>query len=207
MLLGRTLNNKEYLIQILLKLRSIGIKNEKILQAIEKTPPHFYYNLLDIDDSIKKINIDEVLEIAKLLQLSLNVNYKYENLLVFGFKYGWLLVLLTNFCKRVYGICNIDDHKKKLEYFFLNNNYKNIYLCSGENILPWNKVAPFDLIYIFSTSKFSTNDVTNQLSNKGQAFIPSKKKNYKFNMISVNKENFVSNQASDYHLLNRSNLI
>ena len=28
---GRTLNNKEYLIQILLKLRSIGIKNDKIL--------------------------------------------------------------------------------------------------------------------------------------------------------------------------------
>ncbi len=207
MLLGRTLNNKEYLIQILLKLRSIGIKNEKILQAIEKTPPHFYYNISDIDDSITKFNIDEVLEIAKLLQLSLNVNYKYENLLVFGFKYGWLLVLLTNFCKRVYGICNSGNHKKKLEYFFLNNNYKNIYLYSGENILSWSKVAPFDLIYIFNTSKFSNNDVINQLSKKGQAFIPSTKKNNNFNMISINKENLVLNQACDYYLLNRSILI
>jgi len=39
------LNNQEYLIQILLKLRSIGIKNDKILGAIEKIPPHFYYNI------------------------------------------------------------------------------------------------------------------------------------------------------------------
>jgi len=39
------LNNQEYLIQILLKLRSIGIKNDKILEAIEKIPPHYYYNL------------------------------------------------------------------------------------------------------------------------------------------------------------------
>ena len=41
------MNNQEYLIQILLKLRSIGVKNDKILGAIEKIPPHFYYNLFN----------------------------------------------------------------------------------------------------------------------------------------------------------------
>ena len=123
------MNNKEYLIQILLKLRSIGIKNNRILGSIEKIPPHFYYNLLNSSEDIKNIDIDEVLEIAKLLQLSLNDNYKHENILLFGFKNGWLLLLLTNFCKRVYGICNSMAHKKKLEELFTNNNYKN------ENIL------------------------------------------------------------------------
>ena len=145
------MNNKEYLIQILLKLRSIGIKNDKILKAIEKIPPHFYYSFIKSDGIEKKINIDEVLEIAKLLELSLQLNCKNENVLLFGFKYGWLLTLLTNFCKRVYGISNSMMHKKRLENFFLNNNYKNIYLCYGDDILCWSKVAPFDLVFIFVT--------------------------------------------------------
>ena len=112
------MNNQEYLIQILLKLRSIGIKNDKILGAIEKIPPHFYYNIFNPGKDINKIDIDEVLEIAKLLQLSLKDNYKNENILLLGFKSGWLLLLLTNFCKRVYGICNSMAQKKKLEEFF-----------------------------------------------------------------------------------------
>ena len=74
------MNNQEYLIQILLKLRSVGVKNDKILGAIEKIPPHFYYNLFNSSKDIKKIDIDEVLEIAKLLQLSLKDNYKNENI-------------------------------------------------------------------------------------------------------------------------------
>ena len=112
------MNNQEYLIQILLKLRSIGIKNDKILGAIEKIPPHFYYNLFNPSNDIKKIDIDEVLEIAKLLQLSLKDNFKNENILLLGLKSGWLLLLLTNFCKRVYGICNSMEQKKKTRRIF-----------------------------------------------------------------------------------------
>ena len=201
------MNNKEYLIQILLKLRSIGIKNNRILGSIEKTPPHFYYNLLNSSEDIKNIEIEEVLEIAKLLQLSLNDNYKHENILLFGFKNGWLLLLLTNFCKRVYGICNSMAHKKKLEELFTNNNYKNIYLCYGENILSWDRVAPFDLIFIFKKNDFSFADVISQLSNNGQAFIPSVTNSDKISMISIDKNNFKANQNCNFNLLNNSNLI
>ena len=201
------MNNQEYLIQILLKLRSIGIKNDKVLGAIEKIPPHFYYNLFNPNNDIKKINIDEVLEIAKLLQLSLKDNYKNENILLLGFKSGWLLLLLTNFCKRVYGICSSIIHKRKLEEFFLNNNYNNIYLCQGENILSWSKVAPFDLIFIFEKNEFPFADIVSQLSKKGQGIIPSISENNKLSMIRIDKENFKANQDCNYKLLINSDLI
>ena len=200
------MNNREYLIHILLRLRGIGIKNEKILQAVEKVPPHFYYSLYNFNEVTKRINIEEVLEIAKLLQLSINLNYKYENVLLFGFKYGWLLVLLANFCKRVYGICNSELHKKKLEFFFFNNNFKNIYLCKGENIISWRKVAPFDLVFILNRDSFSINSVAKQLSDKGMAFMPNIK-NKNINMISINKEKFILNQSCNFDLLSRSDLI
>ena len=201
------MNNQEYLIQILLKLRSIGIKNDKILGAIEKIPPHFYYNIFNPGKDINKIDIDEVLEIAKLLQLSLKDNYKNENILLQGVKSGWLLLLLTNFCKRVYGICKSTAHKKKLEQFFLNNNYKNIYLCHGENILSWSRVAPFDLIFIFEKNDFLLADIISQLSNKGQGIIPSISDNNKISIIRVDNENVKANHARNYDLLINSDLI
>ena len=201
------MNNQEYLIQILLKLRSIGIKNDKILGAIEKIPPHFYYNLFNPSNDIKKIDIDEVLEIAKLLQLSLKDNFKKENILLLGLKSGWLLLLLTNFCKRVYGICNSMAQKKKLEEFFFNNNYKNIYLSYGENIRLWSRVAPFDLIFIFEKNDFSFADIISQLSFKGQGIIPSISENNKVSMIIINKENIKANQNCNCDLLINSDLI
>ena len=201
------MNNQEYLIQILLKLRSIGIKNDEILGAIEIIPPHFYYNLFNASKDSKKIDIDEVLEIAKLLQLSLKDDYKNENILLLGFKSGWLLLLLTNFCKRVYGICSSITHKKKLEEFFLNNDYKNIYLCQGENILSWNKVAPFDLIFIFKKNDFPFADIVNQLSNKGHGIIPSMSENSKISMVRIDKENIKANQNFNCSLLINSDLI
>ena len=201
------MNNKEYLIQILLKLRSIGIKSDKILGAIEKVPPHFYYNLFNSSKDLKKINIDEVLEIAKLLQLSLKDNYKNENILLLGFKSGWLLLLLTNFCKRVYGICNSMEHKKKLEEFFLNNNFKNIYLCYGKNILSWSRVAPFDLIFIFEKNDFSITDIISQLSIKGKGIIPSISANNKISMIRIDKANLKADQNCNSDLLINSDLI
>ena len=201
------MNNQQYLIQILLKLRSIGIKNEKILEAIEKIPPHYYYNIFNPSKDIKKIDIYEVLEIAKLLQVSLKDNYKNENILLLGSKSGWLLLLLTNFCKRVYGICKSMSHKKKLEEFFLKNNYKNIYLCYGENILSWSRVAPFDLIFIFEKNEFPFADVVSQLSKNGQGIIPNISNNNKMNMIRIDKENFKTNQNYNCNLLINSDLI
>ena len=201
------MNNQEYLIQILLKLRSIGIKNDKILGAIEKIPPHFYFNLFNPSNDIKKININEVLEIAKLLQISLQNNYKNENILLLGFKSGWLLLLLTYFCKRVYGICNSMAHKKKLEEFFLNNDYKNIYLCHGENILSWRRVAPFDLIFVFEKNDFSLTDIISQLSCKGQGIIPSISENNKISMIRIDKEKLKAYQNCNCDLLINSELI
>ena len=49
------MNNQEYLIQILLKLRSIGIKNDEVLAAIEKTPPHFIIIFLIQARILKKL--------------------------------------------------------------------------------------------------------------------------------------------------------
>ena len=201
------MNNKEYLIHILLKLRSIGIKNEKILKVIEKIPPHYYSNIFHGSNIIYKVDIAEVVEIVKLLELSLRVNSKLENVLLLGFKNGWFIVLLANFCKRIYGICNNTSQKKKLELFFLKNNYSNIYLSNGENISSWNKVAPFDLIFCLNINSYSINDIVNLLSKSGIAILPILSKSNAMEIISVDKNNFTFKQNCNFDLLNKSNLL
>ena len=51
------MNNKEYLIQILLKLRSVGVKNDKILGAIEKIKNKKKKNLLLISGINEGVNL------------------------------------------------------------------------------------------------------------------------------------------------------
>ena len=99
------------------------------------------------------------------------------------------------------------EHKKKLEEFFLNNNFKNIYLCYGENILSWRRVAPFDLIFIFEKNNFSITDIISQLSIKGKGIIPSISANNKISMIRIDKANLKTNQNCNSDLLINSDLI
>lgn len=201
------MNNREYLIHILLKLRSIGIKDEKILKAIEKTPPHYYSNIFQGSNVIYKVDIEEVVEIVKILEISLYVNSQLENVLISGFKHGWLLVLLANFSKRIYGVCKNMSQKKKLELFLLNNNYSNIYLNNGEKLSSWNKVAPFDLIFCLNIQSFSINDIVNLLSKNGIAILPRLSKSNAIEIISIDKKNFVFKRNCDFNLLSKSDLI
>ena len=95
-----------------------------------------------------------------------------------------------------------DNENDKVKY-----NYKNIFLCHSRDIFSWNKVAPFDLIFLLNYNSFSTKDVINQLSNKGQAFLPNFKQNNNINMIRVNKQNIKLAQNCRFDILNKSDLI
>ena len=151
------MNNREYLIQILLKLRSTGIKNDGVLKAIEKLPPHYYLSLFKEEKVSIDINIKELIEITKIIETILIHNNKSENILLYGFHSGWSLVLLKNFCKRIYGISRSKKQKKKIEDLLFRKSYNNIFLNTGTDILCWKKVAPFDIILSYDINSFILN--------------------------------------------------
>jgi len=180
------LNNKELLIQILLELRSNGIKNNDLLKIIERIPPHYYLNLFSQKSTKTKIIFNELIVIAKLIELVLSFNIKLENIFIIGFQKGWTLALFSNFAKRVYGSCSNLIQKNLLEDIFLRNNLKNIYLNKENSIKSWIKVAPFDLIITFKNTDDLDNIVSNLLSKAGIAIIP-KFKNNRVKIIRTNK--------------------
>ena len=74
------MNNREFLIHILLELRSSGIKNQSILKIIESIPPHYYLSFYEKKKHIKiNFTINELIQIVKILELAFLKNIKYEN--------------------------------------------------------------------------------------------------------------------------------
>ena len=201
------MKNRELLIEILLKLRSIGFKNYSILEAIERIPPHYYIDLFENQTEEKKFYIRELIEISKLLEIVLNHNRKLNNILLYGFKDGWLIALLTKFCKRIYGVCQNEKQKKILEEIDIFKKHKNIYLNIGTSIFSWKKVAPFDFILSLDSSKLCSDEVTNCLSLKGLAIIPKQKTSKVIEMVGITKNDACLKIDLKYEILNKSNLI
>ena len=105
------MNNRELLIQMILELRSNGIKNHNVLKAVEKCPPHYYMSFFKTNKK-NFFFINELVGITKILELALSNKKKLENILLVGFDKGWLLYLFSFFAKRfsslfLFGILHI----------------------------------------------------------------------------------------------------
>ena len=202
------MNNREFLIHILLELRSSGIKNQSILKIIESIPPHYYLSFYQKKKDFKlNSTINELIQIVKILELAFFKNIKYENILIVGIKKGWLLTLASKLCKRAYSICDNLSQKKKLENLFYSNNFKNIYLKSGKDFSAWKSVSPFDVIIYLKKNKFIPDVFQDYLSKNGIALFPNVLKDNNINLVKVNKELERSNTVIEYKFLEQSDLI
>ena len=198
------MNNREFLIHILLELRSSGIKNQSILKIIESIPPHYY---LSFYEKKKDFTINELIQIVKILELAFLNNIKYENILIIGIKKGWLLTLASKFCKRAYSVCDSLSQKKKLEDLFCNNNFKNIYLKVGKEHSAWKSVSPFDVIIYLKKNKFIPDVFKDYLSKNGVAIVLNVLKDDNINLVKINKKLERFNTVIEYKFIEKSDLI
>ena len=198
------MNNREFLIHILLELRSSGIKNQSILKIIESIPPHYY---LSFYEKNKGFTINELIQIVKILELAFLKNIKYENILIVGIKKGWLLTLASKFCKRAYSVCDSLSKKKKLENLFYSNNFKNIYLKVGKEYNEWKSVSPFDVIIYLKKNKFIPDIFQDYLSKNGIALVLNVLKDNNINLVKINKKLERFNTTIEYKFIEKSDLI
>ena len=202
------MNNREFLIHILLELRSSGIKSQSILKIIETIPPHYYLSFYEKKKDFKiNFTINELIQIVKILELAFLKNIKYENILIVGIKKGWLLTLASKFCKRAYSICDSLKQKKKLENLFYSNNFKNIYLKVGKEHSAWKSVSPFDVIIYLKNNKFIPDIFQDYLSKNGIAIFLNVLKDNNVNLVKINKKLERFNTAIEYKFIEKSDLI
>ena len=160
------------------KLVEKGIKDEKVLEAIAKTPRHSFMDASFEDwayiDKAFKIGrgqtISQPYTLAYQSQL-LNVQ-KGDKIMEIGTGSGYQAAVLANMGAKVFTVERIKSlhlgAKKRMQLF----NLKNVQLFYGDGIEGLPLFAPFDKILITAAVKKMPEKILDQLKNNGFLVAP-----------------------------------
>ena len=165
-------------INLILKLRTLGITNTKVLSILERIPrekfidKELYYkayqnNALPIDCNQ---TISQPAVVAKMTEL-LEPEDKCK-VLEIGTGSGYQTAILSKLFKRIY---TIERHKillDKAKKVFSDLKLNNIVLYYGDGLKGWPTNFFFERIIITAVSRTLPDKIINQLSNNGILILP-----------------------------------
>ena len=165
-------------INLILKLRKLGVTNHKVLSILEKIPRE---NFIDKELSYKAYQnnalpidcnqtISQPAVVAKMTELL--EPKKSINVLEIGTGSGYQTAILSKLFKRIY---SIERHKTLLEKAkkILNNlKINNIVFYHGDGIKGWPVNFLFERIIITAVAKNLPTKIIKQMSNGGILILP-----------------------------------
>lgn len=164
--------------QLVSSLREKGISNERVLQAINNVPRHFF-----LDSAFDKVAYeDRAFPIAESQTISQPYTVAYqtqlldpkqhEKILEIGTGSGYQAIILAEMGAKVFTIERqkklFDEHRK----FVLRDKYPNIkyFYCDGYEGLK--TFAPFDKVIVTAAAPFIPAKLVDQLKTGGKMVIP-----------------------------------
>ena len=182
-------------INLMLKLRKLGVTNHKILSTFEKIPREKF---IDKELSFKAYNnnalpidcnqtISQPAVVAKMTEiLEPNISSK---VLEIGTGSGYQTAVLSCLFKRIY---TIERHKllfQKAKKVMTNLNIKNVVFYHGDGLKGWPAKFLFERIIITAVAKILPNKIIEQLSDGGILVLPLTQKNEQYITKIVKKKN------------------
>jgi len=181
-------------INLLLKLRKLGVTNHQVLSILEKIPRekfidkelHFkayQNNALPIDCNQTISQPAVVAKMTELLEPKINLK-----VLEIGTGSGYQTAILSKLFKRIY---SIERHKQLLEKAkkrLKNLKINNIVLYYGDGIKGWPAKFLFERIIITAVSKTIPIKITEQLAEGGLLVLPLEYQGEQF-LTKVTKKN------------------
>jgi protein-L-isoaspartate(D-aspartate) O-methyltransferase len=164
--------------QLVNSLRQKGISDERVLEAINNIPRHFF-----LDSAFDKVAYDDkAFPIAEGQTISqpYTVAYQtqllevkpFEKVLEIGTGSGYQSIVLAEMSAQVYTIERqkklFDEHRK----FFLRNKYPNIKYFFGDGFEGLPTYGPFDKIIVTAAAPFLPPKLLEQLRVNGKMVIP-----------------------------------
>ena len=181
-------------INLILKLRKLGITNHRVLSILEKIPREQFIdkrlsykayknNALPIDCNQ---TISQPAVVAKMTELL--EPKKSFNVLEIGTGSGYQTAILSKLFKRIY---SIERHKtliEKAKKILSNLNINNIVFYYGDGMKGWPANFSFERIIITAVSKNLPRKIVNQLADEGILILPLEYKNEQY-ITKVTKKN------------------
>jgi len=169
-------------IQLIMSLRNQGVRDIRVLEAIEKVPRELFVESSFADQSYA----DQALPIAcgqtisqpfivGLMTDRLKVEARHK-VLEIGTGSGYQAAILSQLCRRVYTIERYRTLAKSAGAHFKELKISNITQTVGDGIKGWPRQAPFDRIIVTAAAKEIPPALIAQLAPDGIMVIPLEEK-------------------------------
>lgn len=164
--------------QLILELRSLGVKEQAVLNAIERVPREAFvpesFRARAYDNSALPIEsgqtISQPLIVAHMTE-ALEVTRRHR-VLEIGTGSGYQAAVLARLARRVYTIERIKSLLEEAERRFANLGITNIVARHGDGYRGWPEAAPFPRIMVTAGAREVPQALADQLEEGGIMVIP-----------------------------------
>lgn len=160
------------------QIRSRGIRDERVLRAMEKVPRHLFVDegLIDqaYNDSPLPIGEKQTISqpyIVALMTEALELTGR-EKVLELGTGSGYQAAILAELADRVFTIERIASLAQKARRLLESLHYYNVVIRVGDGTYGWREEAPFDAILVAAGSPSIPRTLMEQLAVGGRLVIP-----------------------------------
>lgn len=165
-------------IMVASQIRRRGIKDERVLAALEKVPRHLFvparYQRQAYSDEPLPIGMNQTISqpyiVAYMVdQLQLNGT---ERVLEIGAGSGYQTAVLAELSRRVFTIEIIPQLARQAKKIIAQLGYKNVEFRTGDGYLGWPEEAPFDAIIVSAAPLQIPPPLVEQLAPGGRMIVP-----------------------------------
>ena len=165
-------------IELIMALRNQGIRDQAILEAIERTPREMFlgpsFQPMAYADQALPIACGQTISqpyVVAFMTDRLKLNDR-SKVLEIGTGSGYQTAILSPLCRRVYTIERYRTLAKEAEERFKTLGLANITQMVGDGYKGWPKQAPFDRIIVTAAAKDVPKALADQLAIGGIMIIP-----------------------------------
>ena len=160
------------------QIRSRGVRDERVLRAMEKIPRHLFIDegLIDQAYNDNPLPIGEKQTISQpyivaLMTEALELKSR-EKVLELGTGSGYQAAILAELADRVFTIERIASLAQKARKLLESLNYYNVVIRVGDGTYGWREESPFDAIAVSAGSPSIPRMLVEQLAIGGRLVIP-----------------------------------
>jgi protein-L-isoaspartate(D-aspartate) O-methyltransferase len=180
-------------IGLIMQLRRRGIRDTKVLRAIELVPRELFVDEAFVAHAYQDIALP--IECGQTISQPYVVAFMTEKLglderhkvLEIGTGSGYQAAVLSHLCRRIYTVERWRELQKSAERRFARLGITNITTIIGDGWLGWPPQAPFDRIIVTAAAQEAPPALIDQLKVGGRMLIPLGKSRDTQNLVQIDK--------------------
>ena len=165
-------------VSLIMQLRRRGIRDSKVLRAIESVPRELFVDEAFVDHAYQDIALP--IECGQTISQPFVVAFMTEKLalepthkvLEVGTGSGYQAAVLSHLCRRVYTVERWRELQKAAEERLARLKINNVTTIIGDGWLGWPPQAPFDRIIVTAAALDAPAALLDQLKEGGRMIIP-----------------------------------